>query len=387
MILVVRWYKPAMKIIADENIAQVGEYFGNGGELKVMPGRAINADVVKDADVLLVRSVTVVDQQLLRNSRCKFVGTATSGIDHIDTAWLAENNIGLGWARGCNAESVVDYVFSTLASLSEKNHFDWRGLSYGIVGCGEVGCRLAIKLLGLQCKVFIYDPFLDGSHQLASHFADYNKVLEQDVITFHTPITSNLPWPTWHIMGASELNVFSPQSILINASRGAVVNNKALLARLEKHPEQQVVLDAWEGEPDIILDLLKRVAIATPHIAGYSREGKLNGTRMVHAQFRNFFGIEESEKIEAFSQKILLEIEKSLPPLGQLNQLIRQAYDVMRDHADMEKLLHASNVGIEFDMLRKTYPVRQEFSAYSVRASGLGESLHNQARILGFTLV
>jgi erythronate-4-phosphate dehydrogenase len=376
-----------MKIIADENIAGIDQYFGNEGELTVMPGRAINAKAVKDSDVLLVRSVTVVDSHLLRNSRCKFVGTATSGIDHIDTRWLAENNIGLGWARGCNAESVVDYVFSALASLSQKNHFDWRSLSYGIVGCGEVGRRLAIKLLGLHCRIFIYDPFLDESHQLASYFADYNKVLQQDVITFHTPITSNLPWPTWHMMGASELNVFSPRTILINAARGAVVNNKALLARLEKFPEQQVVLDAWEGEPDVNLDLLRRVAIATPHIAGYSREGKLNGTRIVHGQFRNFFGIKESKEPEVPSQKILLEIEENLPPLDKLNQLIRQAYDVLRDHADMQKILDVSNVGIEFDMLRKKYPVRREFSAFSVSASDLSESIHEQARILGFTLV
>jgi erythronate-4-phosphate dehydrogenase len=378
-----------MRIVADENIAQVREYFGDEGTLTVMPGRAIDAEAVKEADVLLVRSVTRVDQDLLRDSRCKFVGTATSGIDHIDTEWLAVNNIGLGWARGCNAESVVDYVFSVLAALSGKKGFDWRVLGFGIVGCGEVGSRLATKLLALQCPVLIYDPFLDTSHPLATHFAAYEKVIQQDVITFHTPLTISPPFPTYHMMSATELESLATGSILINASRGAVVDNKALLAKLEQHPQLQVVLDAWEGEPDINLALLKRVAIATPHIAGYSTEGKLNGTRMIHAQFRDFFGIEARAEVQGFPQKILLEVDTNLQPLAQLNQLIKKAYDVMRDHADMQQLLHvlhASNTGSKFDSLRKTYPLRHEFTAFSVKATALAASIRDQARILGFTL-
>lgn len=376
-----------MKIIADENIAQVADYFGNEGELNVMPGRAIDPQAVMDADVLLVRSVTVVDENLLKHSKCKFVGTATSGIDHIDVEWLAENNIGLGWARGCNAESVVDYVFSALASLSEKKYFDWRNLSYGIVGCGEVGSRLATKLLAMQCRVFIYDPFLDASHPLAANFTTYDSVLKQDVITFHVPITTVSPWPTYHMLGRREFELFSSQKILLNAARGAVIDNEALLARLKQFPQQRVVLDAWEGEPGIDPDLMKRVAIATPHIAGYSREGKLNGTRMVHAQFRNFFGLREAGKPDVDTQKIMIEIPKSRRPLTQLNQLVRKAYDVMRDHADMQKLSHVSDIGAEFDALRKNYPARREFSAFSVRGSDLAETVHLEARILGFTVL
>ncbi|MES2623958.1 MAG: 4-phosphoerythronate dehydrogenase [Pseudomonadota bacterium] len=376
-----------MKIIADENITQVHQYFGKEGDLTVMPGRSIDANAVKDADVLLVRSVTRVDQDLLRYSRCKFVGTATSGIDHIDTGWLKKNGIGLGWARGCNAESVVDYVFSALASLSGKKDFDWRTLSYGIVGCGEVGSRLAKKLLALQCRVVIYDPFLENSHSLTPHFAAYSEVIQQDVITFHTPITTDLPWPTYHLMGSSEIRALSPQCILINAARGAVVDNNALLDRLKEHSELQVVLDAWEGEPSINLELLKRVAISTPHIAGYSREGKLNGTRMIHSQFSDFFGLKKKAEPENFAEKLLLDIDSMIKPLNQLNQLIRNAYDVMSDHADMQSKLAVGNTGNEFDKLRKTYPVRHEFSAFSVNAGDLAESIRQQARILGFTVL
>jgi erythronate-4-phosphate dehydrogenase len=375
-----------MKIIADENIADVAEYFGGKGELTLMPGRAINAQAVREADVLLVRSVTHVDRYLLQQSPCKFVGTATSGIDHIDTQWLAEKNIGLGWARGCNAQSVVDYVFSAMASLSEAQGFDWRHLSFGIAGCGEVGSRLAATLLGLQCRVVIHDPFLAATHLLAAHFGDYNSVLKQDVVCFHTPITTDGPWPTWHMLDGAKLNTLSADTVLVNAGRGAVIDNQALLARLEQHPQQQVVLDTWEGEPDINLDLLKRANIATPHIAGYSREGKLNGTRMIYAQFGEFFGLESRHQSEKGEQKIRLEISKDLPPLSQLNQLIKNAYDVMGDHARMQELLYAGNAGIAFDTLRKTYPLRHEFSAFAVAAGELSESLHQRVRTLGFTL-
>jgi erythronate-4-phosphate dehydrogenase len=376
-----------MKIVADENIANVIEYFGSEGELTLMPGRSITAQAVREADVLLVRSVTQVDRYLLQHSPCKFVGTATSGIDHLDTQWLMEKKIGLGWARGCNAQSVVDYVFSAMASLSDAKHFDWRNLGFGIVGCGEVGSRLATKLLGLQCKVVIHDPFLTTSHPLAPHFADYNSVLDQDVISFHTPITAGLPWPTRHMLNDANLETLSPDTILINAARGAVIDNKALRARLEKNPEQQVVLDTWEGEPDVNLELLEKVSIATPHIAGYSREGKLNGTRMIHAQFSKFFGLQDRTNFEKEAVRIPLQIQKDLPPLSQLNQLIKSAYDVRKDHAGMQKLLHVGNTGLEFDRLRKTYPIRHEFSAFTVKAAELAESLHNQVRILGFALI
>jgi erythronate-4-phosphate dehydrogenase len=375
-----------MKIVADENIASVTDYFGKEGELTLMPGRSINAQAVRDADVLLVRSVTRVDRYLLQHSPCKFVGTATSGIDHIDTQWLAEKRIGLGWARGCNAQSVVNYVFSAMASLSEVNQFDWRDLSYGVVGCGEVGSRLAATLLKLQCRVRIHDPFIADYHPLAENFVEYGSVLKQDVISFHTPITTSLPWPTLHMVNETVLNSLAPDTILINAARGAVVDNDALESRLKKKPEQQVVLDTWEGEPDINLELLKRVSISTPHIAGYSSEGKLNGTRMIHNQYTRFFGLEAPTTTHKDVQKIMLEIPKDLPGLAQLNLLIKSAYNVMKDHEDMQMLLHASNAGLEFDRLRKTYPTRHEFTAFTARASELATSIHDQAMILGFSL-
>jgi erythronate-4-phosphate dehydrogenase len=182
------------------------------------------------------------------------------------------------------------------------------------------------------------------------------------------------------------LNSVATDTILINAARGAVVDNDALESRLKKNPEQKVVLDTWEGEPEINLDLLGKVSIATPHIAGYSREGKLNGTRMVRAQYNRFFSLEERNAAYAEEEKIMLETPKELPPLAQLNLLIKSAYNIMKDHDDMKKLMHAGSVGVEFDKLRKTYPLRREFSAFTTRASEIAESIHDQAMILGFSL-
>ncbi len=377
-----------MKIVADENIAEIENYFAKAGELVLMPGREINKEVVQDADVLLVRSVTKVDKNLLHNSICKFVGTATSGIDHIDTKWLAQRNIGLGWARGCNANSVVEYIFSSLASLSERNGRDWRRFSFGIVGCGAIGNLLATKLLAMQCKLKIFDPYLDIKHPLAAYFSEYADLLEQDVLTFHTPLTREGHWPTYHMLNAKMLSKLSPKTLLINAARGAVVDNTALLAHLKIYSEQLVVLDAWEGEPQINQDLLQRIAISTPHIAGYSNAGKLNGTKIVHEKFLQFFGLEHGNIFDngSIEKCILLKVEKYTSASSQLNQLILQAYDVIQDHIAMQALGHAQNAPKLFDDLRKSYPVRREFNSFEISRSGIAENVSDQLLALGFNL-
>jgi erythronate-4-phosphate dehydrogenase len=378
-----------MKIIADENIAQVAAWFGHAGELVLLPGRAIDAAAVRDADALLVRSVTRVNAQLLQGSRCRFVGTATSGIDHVDTDWLKQQGIGFGWAQGSNADSVVDYVFSALAHLSERDGFDWRARSFGLVGCGQIGSRLARKLLALHIRVAIHDPFVEQDNPLGACFASYETVLQQEVVSFHTPLTRNGPWPTWHMLDAHRLAQLDPAGILINASRGAVIDNVALLQLLMKQPERRVVLDAWEGEPSINRDLLERVALGTAHIAGYSYEGKLNGTRMIAAEFHRHFdlqlpsGLHESDD----GKNAVLDIGHGATPLQQLNRLVLQAYDVKRDADALRNTLDSAAPEMRFDQLRKQYPLRREFSAYSVRAASLEPISATQAGNLGFRIV
>jgi erythronate-4-phosphate dehydrogenase len=372
-----------MNIVADENIAQVAAVFGAAGKLTLLPGRAIDAAAMRDADALLVRSVTVVDEQLLAGSRCRFIGTATSGIDHIDTAWLRERGIGLSWAQGCNADSVGDYVFSALAHLSERRGFDWRQKSVGIAGCGQIGSRLARKLLALGMPVAIYDPYLDASHPLHEHFAAYATVLQQDIVSFHTPLTRTGNWPTWHMLDEARLEQLQPTGVLINAARGGVVDNAALLRLLTRQPERCVVLDAWEGEPAINPWLLEKVTLGTAHIAGYSLEGKLNGTRMIAADFSKHFGC-SLPPIAGGDHVGELSVEPGLAELQQLNRLILQAYDVTLDSKALRLTLGTNTAAAQFDLLRKNYPLRREFSAHGIAAAELAPGLAAQARILGF---
>lgn len=377
-----------MKIVADENITQLAEYFGGTGELVSLPGRAIDAVAVRDADALLVRSITRVDANLLSASRCRFVGTATSGIDHIDTAWLASRNIGLGWAQGCNARAVVEYVLGVMAQLSVTHGFDWRRCSFGIVGCGAIGSLLARQLLALDIVCVIHDPFLDAGHPLASHFGSLEDALNQDVLTLHTPLTREGPWPTQHLLNADTLARLKPAAILINAARGEVVANLALLDLLQRHPQRVVVLDAWEGEPSINLDLLQKVTLGTPHIAGYSTEGKLNGTRMIAAAYCTHFGLAPPPILTTSntSAGALLQVESGLSALQQLNALILKAYDVTQDHRAMQGLLASAAPAVLFDRLRKKYPERREFSHFRVDPEGLTAEACTQAQALGFAL-
>jgi erythronate-4-phosphate dehydrogenase len=372
-----------MKIVADENIAQVAAVFGRAGELTLLPGRAIDAAAVRDADALLVRSVTNVDAKLLAGSRVRFVGTATSGIDHVDTEWLREHGIAFGWAQGCNADSVVDYVFSALAHLGERHGFDWRGMSFGIVGCGQIGSRLARKLLALRAPVAIFDPYLDSAHPLQAHFAPYETALRQDIVSFHTPLTRTGANPTWHMLDAGRLELLNPDGVLINASRGGVIDNAALLRLLAAQPERRVVLDAWEGEPAINPWLLEKVALGTAHIAGYSFEGKLNGTRMIAADFSRHFG-RNLAAVSGAEQVTELRVEAGLSALQQLNRLILQAYDVARDSNALRLTLGTTTAAAQFDLLRKSYPLRREFTAHVVSGAGLEPEAAAQARVLGF---
>lgn len=374
-----------MRILADENITLVREHFAPFGEVVTVSGRDIKPALVRDCDALLVRSITNVNAELLAGSRCRFVGTATSGIDHIDVPALDNAGIRLGWALGCNAISVVDYVFSALAALPLAS--DWRSRSFGIIGCGQIGTALAKRLLSLGHTIKIYDPLLPATHELARHFASFNEALRQQVITFHVPLTRDGAWPTHHMLTERALDSIGKDAVLFNAARGAIVDNALLLQWLQKRPQQQVVLDAWEHEPAVALELLRRVNLGTPHIAGYSQEGKLQGTLMVLKDFCNYFGFAETRISATPSARIRLETIVTQDEELQLNQLLLAAYDVRADHSRMQRLLESTTPAADFDGLRKHYPVRHEFSRFSVSAHQLLPSVQKTAAVLGFEIV
>ena len=231
-----------MKIVADENIRYVSEAFSAMGEVVLRPGRAIIADDVRDAEVLLVRSVTQVNQDLLGGSAIRFVATATIGEDHIDRAYLARNNVGFSSAPGCNANSVGEYLVASLLHLAEKYDFDLRDKSMGIVGVGNVGSNVARKAAALGMTVVLNDPPLAEATSDAK-YRPLEEILACDIITTHVPITKDGPHPTWHLVDESFLGTMKPGSILINSARGPVVDNMALLAALKSNHLLGAVLD------------------------------------------------------------------------------------------------------------------------------------------------
>jgi len=360
-----------MKIVADENMPLVRELFSPYGEVVTYAGRELTAEHVWDADVLLVRSVTLVNAGLLEGSRVGFVGSATIGVDHVDQRFLGQRDIGFSNAPGCNANAVVQYVLSALFSLRPQ----WMEQTVGIVGCGNVGGRLyrTLKALGVDCRC--YDPFL--TREVIPDMASFEQVLKSDVLCLHTPISTGGAHPTHHLFNEAVLSQLPSETLLINAGRGAVVDNAALL-RLLPEKSWQVVLDVWEQEPDICLSLLEQVNIGTPHIAGYSYDGKINGTKMVRDAFCRWLGRDIPSTPVVQVPPVELDVTT-------LAQAVLATYDVTVENARMRAALAAKNVvtSKSFDQLRKTCPRRLEFIHYQA-ATGVSEPLRQQMSILGF---
>ena len=374
-----------MKIIADENMSAVQALFAPYGEVETLAGRAINAATLATADVLLVRSVTRVDAQLLEGSRIQFVGSATIGTDHIDLQYLQDKGIHFAHAPGCNAEAVVQYMLSVFCTLEPQ----WRAKTVGIVGCGNVGGRLLHRLaaLGVNCQV--YDPFLSEAE--GDSLTDLETVLSADIICLHTPLTQAGPHPSHHLINQAVLaQTIRPGALLINASRGGVIDNSALLAHLKGGADLKVALDVWEDEPEINLDLLGQVTIATPHIAGYSLEGRLRGTQMVRDGMCHHFGLAVDNSQQSTALDLLAEgrgVEALFLAAGQgLDQAILGSYQVAEDDRQMRKAFGVDGGqrrGVVFDGLRKHYAQRREFSYYST--GGPGErACRAELGLLGF---
>lgn len=373
-----------MKILADENIPLVNEFFHGLGEVITRPGRTMNNDDTREASALLVRSVTKVNEALLANSAVKFVGTCTIGIDHLDQHWLHANRVAFSSAPGCNANSVVEYVYAALCHLD----VNWLDKKFGIIGCGNVGGLLykRLKLQGVDC--YCYDPLRTPEHN--PDLASLEDVLQCDIISMHTPLTTTGDHPSFHLIGLAELQQLKSGAVLLNCGRGPVINNTDLLAFLTQRPDVRVVLDVWEPEPDISLDLLDKVQLGSPHIAGYSYDGKLNGTEMIYQAL-----------CRHLQRSADLSIAQLVPPLAnnrlcanpglstweQVKQLIAQVYSIADDDNHLRELAIVArrgdaDFGEGFDLLRKHYPVRREFHNYVVQDADLKTA--EWLRVLGF---
>lgn len=364
-----------LRIVADENIPLVAEAFGRFGEVRTVPASSLTPALVRDADVLLVRSVTRVDAGLLAQSRIRFVGSATIGTEHVDIPALQERGIVFRHAPGSNAESVVEYVLAALLTLAVRRGDHLRDRQVGIIGCGNIGSRLAQRLPALGARVLCNDPPLAAMAEQAGRPHEYvslERVLtECDVVTLHVPLTSAGPWPTRHLIADAALEQLKPGAWLLNSSRGAVVSNAALRRSLARAVPAELVLDVWEDEPEPDPELLALTDLATPHIAGYSWDGKVNGTVMLYHALVREFGLEPHwNAAAAFApapgDEARLEAPPPLPETQWLHALTRQLYDIEQDDARMRRLraLPAAARATAFRELRRTYPRRRAFQRH-----------------------
>jgi erythronate-4-phosphate dehydrogenase len=355
-----------LTILADENIPAVESHLGAFARIQRCSGREVNRSLLKGVDVLLVRSVTRVDEALLRGSTVRFVGTATSGFDHIDRSYLARAGIGFAYAPGSNANSVVEYVMAAIASVDDKLEQLLAGGSLGIVGYGTIGKAVAARFraLGIQCR--ISDPWLDQS--TIPHSADLSAVLACDVVTLHAELTTAQPWPSYHLLGRDALQRLRPDGLLINACRGPVIDNPALLAHLELQQGPATVLDVWEGEPAIDAALLAQASLGTAHIAGYSWDGKLQATRQLSTALAAHLGLPSPARTAAAVDADVapIAVPNNLSTVQLIRFLLQAQYDIRLDDALLREAVSAgataANNGASFDTLRKSYRQRRELA-------------------------
>lgn len=376
-----------MLIVADENIPLVDAFFAEFGEIRRLPGRQITRADVHDADVLLVRSVTKVDRDLLEGSAVRFVGTCTIGTDHLALDYFHQEGIQWSSAPGCNARGVVDYVLGSLLTLAEIEGADLNQRTYGVVGAGEVGGRLVNVLKGLGFNVLVCDPPRQAAE--GGDYVSLEQIIERcDVISLHTPLDKSAENATWHLLDQQRLNQLKHGTWLINASRGPVIDNNALREVLTRREDLQAVLDVWEAEPQVDVELADLCVLATPHIAGYSLDGKQRGTAQIYQAFCDFLGQEAVIKLaDLLPAPWLAKVELSADsdPAWALATVCRGVYDPRRDDADFRRSLVGTvqEQKLAFDALRKHYPVRREIEGLQVRIEGESQGLTQMVKALG----
>jgi len=383
-----------MKIVCDNNMPYAAEAFGTLGDVVLLEGRAIKPADVRDAGMLITRSTTKVTRELLTGSRVRFYGSAVIGTDHIDIPYLAEAGIPWSAAPGCNAESVANYLIAALLWLGGKHGFQLEGKTLGVIGVGNVGKKVCARARAVGMRVVACDPprQRDPADVAARDFVPLEKVLaEADIVTCHVPLTREGQDKTWHMLDAAAFARMKRGVIFVDAARGEILKTDALLAAMAEERIAHAVMDTWEGEPAYRADMLKRAAIATPHIAGHSYEGKVNGTMMVYEQACQVIGVKPSFKPKLPTPPVPL---LSLDAAGGADEdVLREAvlavYDIMGDDWRLRESCTDDPAARAkaFDKQRKEYPMRRVFGATLLRLLHASEKLTAKFRGLGFQIV
>ena len=373
-----------MKFLCDIALPNSVEVFSQYGEVALKNGRQINAGDLVDVDVLIIRSITKVNEDLLsKANKLKFVGTATAGMDHMDTALLDKKGIAYSNAQGSNCESVGDYILSVLLVLAEKYNLSFEGKSIGIVGCGFVGSQVYNKAKALGLTIVKNDPprFKIGDKTCN---ATLDEALACDIVTLHVPLIKDGEYKTLHLIDEQKLLKLKPNAIFINASRGNVVDNEALSEFLEKRPDVKVWLDVFEGEPQInCKKLLSQVDGATAHIAGYSYESKRRANVMLANTLAHVLKLEEPKAYQMPKPEIesttLGKVENL--DLDLIRRLVFSVYDVRRDSLMFKNCFKDAK---SFDAMRSNYRERRELS--SLHLLNVEDKFKEQLSLLGFSV-
>ena len=370
-----------MKILADQNMPLVEEYFADLGSVTRFDGRNAKPEQIEEVDILLTRSVTKVNAELLQYAKkLKFVGTATIGIDHIDTEFLDDKEIAFSSAPGCNAIAVAEYVISALYAYAQETSTSLQGKTLGIVGVGNIGQCLREKLQGSGINLLLCDPIKFENGELEEHIELDDLLAQSDIVSFHVPLVKTGKHKTLHLIDSARIAKLKENMLVINACRGEVIDNQALLESMQAGKHLELVLDVWENEPNILTELLPFVRYSSVHIAGHTLEGKARGTQMLYQKVCELLGIPAEKQLSDFLPKpVITEVTLQDNFIqGDLGRLVHLVYDLRRDDGILRKSLSEKG----FDHLRKSYPVRREFSTVTVKNNG--SQFAEQLATLGF---
>jgi len=374
-----------MKVIIDNKIPYIKGALEPFAEVVYLPGKDTTPEIVKDAIAIVTRTRTKCNEQLLAGSSVKMIATATIGYDHIDTAFC--DKAGIEWtnAPGCNSWSVAQYIMAALHTLALEKGIELSDTTIGIIGAGNVGSKVAwfCKLIGMN--VLVNDPPRQRAEG-SDGFVSLEEIQQQaDIITVHTPLTYNGEDKTYHLLDEQFINACKNDIFLINSARGEIMDTSVILTSLKFGKIKEAIIDCWENEPEIDLDLLDHTFISTPHIAGYSRDGKANGTKMSVQAISQKFGLGidnwECSNIE-LPENTTIEIDGT----GKTDQeaiaeAILTTYPIMEDNNRLKFYPRT------FEKQRGDYPVRREFPVYNVKATHLSKEAIRILQELGFQLL
>lgn len=373
-----------MKIVADYKIPFLNGVFEPFADVVYLPGNKITKSDLIDADALITRTRTKCNHELLERTKVKFIATATIGFDHIDTEYCKKNNIAWANAPGCNSGSVQQWLMAALLYYAKENGIDLTTRTLGVIGIGNVGSKIVKFAENIGMRVILNDPPKAEMEGTCGYLSMDSILRESDIVTFHVPLNRSGKCPTFHMVNEGLLGRLMPGSIFINSSRGEVVDTQALNYAIDSGKLAGALLDVWENEPEIDSKILGLASIATPHIAGYSLDGKANGTAMSVSALSKFFNLPLTDWFpdELPSREIMQYTidAKKKSYQSVLTEAVLRTYDIMADDKALRFNLS------EFENLRGNYPIRREFMAWTIKLDNDNRNYKTRLENLGFKI-